>query len=476
MSPRDRPKTVLISFAPHNASLGVNLLSSVLKKNGFAVSMIFFPPIRERYFQRIEPYSRQDYRALVDKCTELDADVVGISVLSAFYKAAETITGMLRHGRKRLIVWGGVHPTLEPARCLEHADVICRGEGEKAIVDLLCAVENGGTAEEITNLSIRKNGGITGNSVVQIEDLNSLPFPDLDTEDKYTLREGRLVPASGGYASYFLSTSRGCHYACNYCANQALRRVYGRYRVRRRGVENVISEMQNAITVNPQLRRVFIGDDIFTFDIAWIRMFGGLYAREIGLPFKCFCHPDFVSQDMLDGIKAAGCTRLSMGIQGCSQRMRREFNRMTPDDKLLKACELIVGSRFAEFNVDIILSPFDTMDDRREGLDFLLRIPKPFSTNINNLVFLPGTRMSELGVAKGMIAIKDVQEGRAGDFKEYGRAMRGPDSVWWHLYSLCGKKHVPSFVVRLGSKLPIVASILFVMCRIVDMFRRREWE
>jgi hypothetical protein len=179
---------------------------------------------------------------------------------------------------------------------------------------------------------------------------------------------------------------------------------------------------------------------------------------------------------MLEGIKDAGCTRLSMGIQGCSQRMRREFNRLTPDERLLKACELIVRSGFAEFNIDIIMSPFDTIDDRREGLDFLLRIPKPFSTNINNLVFLPETRMSELGVAKGMIVKTDVQEGRAGDFKEYGKAMRGPDAVWWHLYSLCGKKRVPSFVIRLGRRLPFVASILFLMCRIAEMLGRREWE
>ena len=35
-----------------------------------------------------------------------------------------------------LLLWGGIHPTIRAEESLDHADMVCIGEGEETIVEL----------------------------------------------------------------------------------------------------------------------------------------------------------------------------------------------------------------------------------------------------------------------------------------------------------------------------------------------------
>ena len=155
MSP-ESPKSILISLANPIFSMGVNTLSSVLKNRQYGVSTIYFVP-RIKMFQTFESYSKQDYKALVDKCIELNADIVGISVYSGFLQSAVRITEELRRTKKFFIIWGGIHPTIDPESSIKYADIICRGEGEEAILDLVKAIQGNKPIENIDNLWIKRN-------------------------------------------------------------------------------------------------------------------------------------------------------------------------------------------------------------------------------------------------------------------------------------------------------------------------------
>ena len=82
--------------------MGVNTLSAVLKSRNYEVSTIYFVP-RIKIFQTFESYSEQDYRALADKCIELNPDIIGISVYSGFFQSAVRITDELKRTKDFLI-------------------------------------------------------------------------------------------------------------------------------------------------------------------------------------------------------------------------------------------------------------------------------------------------------------------------------------------------------------------------------------
>jgi len=474
------PKTILISFANPIFSMGVNTLSAVLKSRQHNVSTIYFVP-RIKMFQTFESYSEQDYKALVDKCIELDPDIIGISVYSGFFQSVVRITEELKRRKDFLIIWGGIHPTIDPESSLKHADIICRGEGEQAIIDLVQALENKSPTEKISNLWIRKKDDIIKNPVKLLENLDAIPFPDVGDNNKYILKRGRIIPFYGKYSFYSLMTSRGCFFSCSYCSNQEIKNVYDNYRVRRRSVDNVIEEITSVLRDNPNIKRLYFNDDVFTFDTGWIKEFAGKYKEKIGLPFFCYTHPKLVKEELIKGIKDAGCNLISMGIQGSSARMREVFNRKTSGEELIKACQIITKYKFDEFYLDIIFSPFDTRQDRQEGLELLLKLPKPFYVAMHNLTFFPKARITEVALEKGLISEKDIVSNLSNPPHQLGNyrdIVFTPEGKWWCLYALCGKKFIPNRFIRISKMIPGMPFVNFLLYKIIEkiqlMFNKRN--
>ncbi len=474
------PKTILISLANPIFSMGVNILSAVLKSQKYDVSTIYFVP-RIKMFQTFENYSEQDYEALVDKCIELDPDIIGISVYSGFFQSVVRITEELKRKKDFLIIWGGIHPTIDPENSIKYADIICRGEGEQAIVDLVQALQNKSPTEYINNLWVRKKEKIIKNPVKLLENLDAIPFPEVSDNNKYILSRGSIIPLHRKYSFYSLMTSRGCFFSCSYCSNQEIKNVYDHYHVRRRSVDNVMEEISSVLRDNPNIKRLYFNDDVFTFDTAWINDFAKRYKEDIGLPFFCYTHPKLIKEELIKGIKDAGCNLISMGIQGSSMRMRQIFNRKTSEDELIKACHIITKYKFDQFYLDIIFSPFDTPEDYQEGLELLLRLPKPFYVAMHTLTFFPKSGITKVALEKGLISEKDIVSNLSNPPHQLGNyrdIIFTPEGKWWCLYALCGKKFIPNSFIRISKAMPGMPLVIFFLYKMFEkiqlMFNKRN--
>jgi len=465
------PRVLFISLANPRFSMGVNTLSSVLKNHDCDVSTIYFAP-RIKRFQTFESFTQQDFDALTEKCAELAPDMIGISVYSNFLQYAIRITKEIKRKLKKcLIVWGGIHPTLNPEESLAFADVVCRGEGEQAIVDLLFCLQEGKDIKNIDNVYLRRDHEILKNSVRLINDLDSIPWPDSSTDRKYILKNGTIHPLQKMPNFYSLMTSRGCFFTCSYCSNQALKDVYENYRVRRRSENNVLEELRAAVENNPNLDRMFFYDDIFTFDLTWMRSFATRYKEEIGLPFFCYTHPQFVNDEMIKTVKDAGCNLISMGIQGCSTKVRKIFNRQASDEEIVKACRIINKYRFDEFYLDIIFSPFENLEDRLEGLKLLVNLPKPFYVSMHSLSFFPKANITDHALQEGLISEKDIVSNMLNPPHQLGNYLKlvfTSEGKWWYLYSMCGKRFVPNGLLRLCKIISGAPFALFSTFKILE--------
>lgn len=125
-------KIVLLSPSPHYPKIfayGPRILSSCLKQIGCDVRMIFLPRgVGEMYSDEV----LSDLVALT-----AEADLIGISLMTDDLQNAILITTALRVHTRTPILWGGIHPTIEPESCLQHADMVCIGEGEETMVELV---------------------------------------------------------------------------------------------------------------------------------------------------------------------------------------------------------------------------------------------------------------------------------------------------------------------------------------------------
>ena len=154
--------------------LGVMYISAVLKSTGHECDI---------YVGALEKDDISE-KALADS-----ADIVCFSCLTSDYHWAIGKARILKDRSSVLTVFGGTHVTLNPEEVIQEpaVDIVCRGEGEYPMVDLVNAVEQKEDYSRIKNLWVKKEGEIKKNAIRDlICDLDSLPFPDRELYAKYS--------------------------------------------------------------------------------------------------------------------------------------------------------------------------------------------------------------------------------------------------------------------------------------------------
>ena len=75
----------------------------------------------------------------VKKVRNLQPDIIGFSILSGSFPFCLRVARALKSNFDIPIIFGGIHPTVAPEECIAQKDVdmICLGEGELALTELL---------------------------------------------------------------------------------------------------------------------------------------------------------------------------------------------------------------------------------------------------------------------------------------------------------------------------------------------------
>lgn len=450
-------RVALVSFYDEK-SLSVRLLHSVLKENGHQPLSVFF---KHHRMDRMAPPSEEEYRLLIKVLKDAFPLFVGLSLRSTYASVAKEVSRRLAVDG-HTVIWGGIHATSAPEDAIEHADGVCIGEGESVILDITERLERGKELTGIPNLWIKPNGEIQKTAMKPLlTDLDSLPLPWWENDDCVYIEDGRVCKTLPAIAvtSYDIMTSRGCFYRCSYCIHSILyekSKGLGKY-VRRRSPESVTAELELAKKKFPVLSRIRFWDEVFTYDIDWIKRFTALYKENIGLPFFCYTTAVLAKPEILSELKSAGLRYISMGIQSGSERVRREvFNRPIPDNAILKAAHIFRQQNlFPEYDL-IIDNPFDTEDDHVKTLDLLLKLHKPFKLYEHSLTYFPNYKITEKALAEGHIQPEDVEHIRSKGFTRWHEVFdktRDPREMFWgDLYYLTQYKLFPRGFVRFLSK------------------------
>jgi len=447
-------KVVLVAL--HSLrSYSVPYLHALLEREGHDVQSVFFKLTTSRATER-------DVQAFVDLIEDLAPQVVGFSVMSTFYRIAARLTHLVQEKTNAFVVWGGIHPTVCPEECLDHADAICVGEGEGALLDLLAALDSGSDYREIQNIWTKTDGEIRKNPMRPlVEDLDSTPFPDYTRRNKFYLDGGKLLEGIAGedvLQSYGVLVSRGCMHNCHYCCSSTLKSLYkgcGPY-VRRRSVDNVIAELEAAKSTYKHVDNVFVLDDSFIFDRSWLEEFGEKYRSKIGLLYGAYAHPNLVKEEFIKLLAPTGFCYTIMGIQSGSDRIRTQYyNRHTPNEQIIGAVEIFRDYGLMTCYDLIVQCPYETDEDRLATLDLLASLPRPYQLNVFPLQFFPGTALTDRALRDGVIRPEDVESVAQKGYDVWCESLRlkqpAADMRWDVLYFLAKKKRVSKpFLMRLA--------------------------
>ncbi len=395
---------VFISTASDIQCYSIRRVSAYLKKHGFKTKMVFLPqPFSKRY-------SDQVLEQVVD--ISKDAKLIGISLMSNYWHNAVQLIKSLRSKSDSLIIGGGPHPSTNPDQCLEEVDMICVGEGDDTLLELMKRIKAGITDYSgIPNLQYKQNGQIIKNTQELFEKSDEIPIPDYDLEDHFVLFENKIQPMTydlfrcfHGH-DYMTIFAFGCPYTCSYCIHNIYNKRF-KFRFRKRPVKNVIEELKYVKQKFPFINRLRIEDDTFFFySKEEMEYFRDEFKKYINIPiYVCGGQPMVIKEELMKPMVEAGMNRIRMGIETGAERIQAMYQRVISNKKILEACKVI--NKFKEVTVtyDFITdNPWETEEETLHTLKFILEIPHPYSLSVFSLTFYPNTDIHLQAIADGIV-------------------------------------------------------------------------
>jgi anaerobic magnesium-protoporphyrin IX monomethyl ester cyclase len=319
--------------------LGILYCAGVLREAGIGVSLLDQPAKR---------FSLDDAVKWVKK---EEPDLLGFSVLLSSAKEAPRVAERVKAENPNIVVvFGSHHSTFNAERILwkyPFVDVVVRGEGEQACVEVARCIEKGRGLDRVGGVTFRKKGRVVSNPDRPLNvDVDALPFPDRGLAGVQYRSTIFGVKINSRKFTTLLS-SRGCPFSCSFCGI----RKFTRNVWRPRSVENVMAELE--YLQSEGYEQFLFADDNFTLDARRVsRLCKSI--RKAGMDIEWFCDSrvDHISYDMFRDMVNAGCRCLFFGIESANQRILDYYRKgITPGQSEKAVCkarkagvDVIVGS------------------------------------------------------------------------------------------------------------------------------------
>jgi len=345
--------------------------------------------------------------SLLERCAKNIADnktdIIALSFTSNQRKYVRAFLDRIPSTRAILIA-GGIHASLVKENIFAEfpsLDGVCIGEGELPFIMLCGNISKGIGYQNTPGFFFRKDGAVIKNPVPGLGGIDDLPPPD------YGIFNYRMIIKDNG-GVFPMLLSRGCPFDCSYCCNHALRDIYpaGRNYVRIPSPARAVEIIKNNLKLYPETKKIDFSDDTFTLDKKWLAEFGGIYKREIGLPFLCNGRIETVDPSVLKTLQDSGCVFIWYGVETGSHWLRKYVLNKKHSDRDIAdvfAATRKAGIKSGSFNM--IGMPFETEQMALATLRFNMAL-RPSFGRVFYFYPYPGTRLYDICGRYGLLSEK----------------------------------------------------------------------
>jgi radical SAM superfamily enzyme YgiQ (UPF0313 family) len=380
------PKTGLDTVGTISIPLSLLLISAKLAdKSDFAISIID---------QRIDNNWKAKLRTELTSSKPL---CVGVSTMTGTQikfglKAAEIVRRLAPHVP---IIWGGVHPTLNPIETVRDplVDIVVVGEGEDTFPELVQTLHDKRSLEDISGI-VFKNDRM---EIIQTKERNyadlahfpDIPYHLVDTKKYfYNIIGEKALP---------LIFSRGCPHRCTFC----YRSNFPPPKWRPLSLEKVRKEIMVLIRLGARTI-IPLDDNFFVSKERVFRICEMLKEENIRLKFHVNCRIDYadkMSENELLFLKRSGFVSWDFGIESGSQKTLDFMKKDIDIDQIhrvnmkLKNIGILPTYSFMGGFLN------ETYEDLKKTLDLMFKIiadyPEAHLSPIKIFTPFPNTKMIE---------------------------------------------------------------------------------
>ena len=366
--------------------LSTLLAAALLRRAGHEVALFdatFAPGVQafERELDRIRPSAvvvmEDNFNFLTKMCTT---------------GRRESALAMVRAARARgcRVAANGPDVSDNPALYLAAgAHAVVLGEGETAVLDVVDHwVGRRDELEAIAGLILPGPGGLRRTEARRpLQDLDELPHPAWDLLDIEAYR--RAWRTAHGEVSWNMATSRGCPYACNWCAKPTFGR---RYNVR--SPQDVAEEMlELKAQVGPG--HLWFTDDILGLDVAWTCDFAEeVVRRDARIPFTMQSRANLMTERAVAALARAGACEVWLGVESGSQKILDAMDKGSTVEAARSATQVLKAHGIKACWFIQLGYPSESWEDLIATRD-LIRAEAPDEIGVSVAYPLPGTEFHD---------------------------------------------------------------------------------
>lgn len=346
---------------------------------------------------------------LENELTKQRIDLIGFSSFSDDWPFALFLIRKVHAvAPKTPIIVGGVHATVAPEQVIKHREIsmVCVGEGEMAIVELLNAIQTGRIELSIKNLWIKYAGKLIKNSMRPLltysDDLPILDWSLYNDTNFFYPYDGTL------YRRGSVFMGRGCPYSCNFCINSFLRQTYNRERgkTRLKSTDYIIKEIA-FLKKKYDIQFLKFWDETFlSMPKKYLSEFAETYKNEIMLPFTIETTANTINNENVEILANMGCQSVSIGVETSNENLRMNIlNKPITNEAYERCFKLLSEHGLRKVANFMFFLPHQTLNDMWQDVYLCKRwsIDSPSAR-----IFYPyqGTVLRDYCIKNDMIDIK----------------------------------------------------------------------
>ena len=358
----------------------------------------FIPVDEEKY--GLEKTSVELDKDFTKVLQEFKPDLILVSTLSQEFGLSVYLLRIAKEYDKDILtLMGGRHCYSDPDDALSESsiDMICIGEGEKPLSELIECLSEKRDYTRIQGLWVKREGKVYRNKLNSyFKDLDTLPYLDLSIYDErqfYRIFMGKI------YRSVDYVWKRGCFEKCGYCQSEIVQEWHqGDRSMRAYSVERAIEELE-FLKEKHQLEFVRFHDETFLAVPAKVlESFAQQYQERVNLPFVVDAAPQTVSKIKVELLKEAGCQSISLGCESGNEEFRyKVLNKRVDNKTVTKAFHMINEQNIRTVMFVLIGFPFE----RREYIEDTIKLCRNANVASPNIGFFYPFKGSKLrGVAE----------------------------------------------------------------------------
>ena len=372
--------------------MGILYVSAYVKKSGIA----------NVYTLNLNHVSGEEYDILQSYITKNKIDFVGLGGLSGEYSDIVRVVSLVRKIDHNMIIQvGGGIMTADPVvtmQAMPDVDFGIIGEGEQTSVELIDAIARKLDLTSVNGIIYRcENGLRITNRRVEIDNLDTLPFPDYEGFNyaEYLRLNPDLSDEGKKYSQVSVIGGRSCKYNCTFCFHPSGSKY------RQRSLDSIFSEIDYLVR-NYDISYIALREELFATDNERVRQFCER-VRVYDFDWSIQLRIDSINKELVDLLKNTRCRYLFVGVESADDRVLKSMRKGITLAQIERALDMLRDAGLNSRSGVIFGDEVETFESAMFTLNWFKKNYTKYRMFVDMIIAFPGSALYKRACESGVI-------------------------------------------------------------------------